>query len=45
MRRIRRIGLVLYLIAGVLVVGACAGSLFGPYTERFARCSHRGPAA
>lgn len=31
-----RIGLVLYLIAGVLVVGACAGSLFGPYTERFA---------
>lgn len=36
MRRISRIGLVLYLIAGVLVVGACAGSLFGPYTERFA---------
>lgn len=36
MRRVRRIGLLLYLIAGVLVVGACAGSLFGPYTERFA---------
>lgn len=36
MRRISRIGLVLNLIAGVLVVGACAGSLFGPYTERFA---------
>lgn len=34
MRRMRRIGLVLYLIAGVLVVGACTGSLFGPYAER-----------
>lgn len=34
MRRMRRIGLVLYLIAACMVVGACAGSLFGPYTER-----------
>ena len=36
MRRMRKIATVFYLVAGALVVGACAGSLFGPYTERFA---------
>lgn len=34
MRRMRRIGLVIYLVAACMVVGACVGSLFGPYTER-----------
>lgn len=42
MRRIRRIGLALYLIAAVVVAGACAGSLFGPYTERIGTLMHSG---
>lgn len=35
MRRIRTFGLVLYLVAVVIVVGAFVGSQFGPYQERF----------
>ena len=35
MRRIRKIGVVLYLIAAVVVVGLFAGSQFGPHTDRF----------
>ena len=42
MRRIRRIGLALYVIAAVVVAGACAGSLFGPYTERIGTLMHSG---
>lgn len=34
MRRMRRTALAVYLIAAALVVGACAGSLFGPYADR-----------
>ncbi len=35
MRRMRKIGAVLYLIAAVVVTGLFTGSQFGPYTERF----------
>lgn len=35
MRRIRKIGVVLYLIAAVVVVGLFAGSQFGPHADRF----------
>lgn len=35
MRRIRKIGVVLYLISAVVVVGLFAGSQFGPHTDRF----------
>lgn len=35
MRRVRKFALVMYLLAGIIVVGAFAGSLFGPYTDRF----------
>ena len=42
MRRIRRIGLALYVIAAVVVAGVCAGSLFGPYTERIGTLMHSG---
>ena len=35
MGRIRKIGVVLYLIAAVVVVGLFAGSQFGPHTDRF----------
>lgn len=36
MKRIRTFALVLYLLAGVVVVAALAGSLLGPYTDRVA---------
>lgn len=36
MQRLRKIGLALYLLSALVVVGACAGSLFGPYQDRFA---------
>lgn len=36
MRRARKIGLVLYVAAAVVVVGLFAASLFGPYTGRVA---------
>lgn len=35
MRRVRKLALAVYLVAGVVVAGWCAGSQFGPYTERF----------
>lgn len=35
MRRIRTCALVVYLLAGIIVIVAFAGSLFGPYTARF----------
>lgn len=35
MRRIRNIGVALYLIAASTVIGLFAGSQFGPHTERF----------
>lgn len=35
MRRIRKIGAALYLIAAACVIGLFTGSQFGPYTERF----------
>lgn len=35
MRRMRKIGVVLYLISAVVVVGLFAGSQFGPHTDRF----------
>lgn len=35
MRRIRKIGVMLYLISAVVVVGLFAGSQFGPHTDRF----------
>lgn len=35
MKRIRTVALVIYLLAGVIVISALAGSLFGPYTGRF----------
>ena len=36
MARIRKVALAVYLLAGIVVAGALAGSLFGPYTPRFA---------
>ncbi len=35
MRRLRKIGVVLYLIAAVVVTGLFTGSQFGPHTDRF----------
>lgn len=35
MARFRKIALTVYLLAGIVVAGGFAGSLFGPYTERF----------
>ena len=34
MKRVRKVAIVVYLLAGIVVVGAFAGSLFGPYTDR-----------
>ncbi len=34
MKRVRKVAIVVYLLAGIIVVGAFAGSLFGPYTDR-----------
>lgn len=36
MRRVRIFALIVYVLAGICVVGMFAGSLFGPYTARFA---------
>lgn len=36
MARFRKIALAVYLLAGIVVAGGFAGSLFGPYTERLA---------
>ena len=36
MRRFRIFALIAYVLAGIVVVGMFAGSLFGPYTARFA---------
>lgn len=33
---LRKVALAVYLLAGIVVAGGFAGSLFGPYTERFA---------
>ena len=36
MARIRKVVLAVYLLSGIVVTGALTGSLFGPYTARFA---------
>ena len=35
MARIRKVALAVYLLAGIVVAGALAGSLFGPYVAHF----------
>lgn len=35
LKQVRKFALVVYILAGVCVVAAFAGSLFGPYTSRF----------